>query len=158
MAHADAALALWARGGPVVPWIFALSCVMWALIVARFRHLRRMDMMFAPAQSSARSTRVLRRLREQRRANLAFAARRHLPLIRALVQVLPLLGLLGTVVGLVHTFEGIALLGENQRRAIADGIAEAMFATLGGLFTALSGLLACTRLEARVTALLGRIR
>ena len=155
MAPPEVWFALFARAGPVLPWIFALSCLMWSLIVAHHRFLRGATATGAATPVVARSPRVARRLREQARADLVFAARRHLPLIRALVQVLPLLGLLGTVVGLVHTFEGIALLGENQRRAIAEGIAEALFATLSGLFTALSGLLACTRLEARVAALLG---
>lgn len=149
----DRGVALLAGGGPVLPWIFALSCLMWTLLVARWRALRAMTGLPLAPPPALCSPRVARRLHAQREADRAFLARRHLALIRALVQVLPLLGLLGTVIGLVHTFEGIALFGENQRRAIADGIAEALLATLCGLATALSGLLACTRLEARIAAL-----
>jgi biopolymer transport protein ExbB len=82
-------------------------------------------------------------------AALYTAGRRALPAIRALITVLPLLGLLGTVSGMIHTFEVITAFGGANRRGIAAGISEALVATLTGLVTALSGLYFSVHLEAR---------
>ena len=148
-----------ARGGAVMPWIFLLSCAMWVLILDRYRclHLLAMPPVLAEGEvertQHLHSPRVARRLHRQQVATLAVTARRHLPLIATLIQTLPLLGLLGTVSGLIHCFEGIALFGENNRRAVANGIAEALIATLSGLITALSGLYFNLDLEQRAARL-----
>ena len=148
---------LLAQGGPVLPWILLASSLMWTLIVAQFLALRRLAVRVTPTPGVPRAPRIARRLRAQRLANLGRAARRHLPLIRALVQVLPLLGLLGTVSGLVHTFEHLAVNGASERRAIASGIAEALCATLTGLLAALLGLACMTHLDLLATRLRDRV-
>ena len=148
-----------ARGGAVLPWIFALSLAMWILILERYRYLHvlaikpAIDEVDTERTQRLHTPRVARRLHRQQVADLAVNARRYLPLIRTLIQTLPLLGLLGTVSGLVHCFEGIALFGENNRRAVASGIAEALTATLSGLVTALSGLYFSVDLEQRAARL-----
>lgn len=145
--------------GPITACIYGLSLLMWTLILDHYRCLRELHSAnHVPATDPERTQRihsppVMRRLRAQQVADVAVAARRHLPLIRTLIQALPLLGLLGTVSGLVHCFEGIAQLGENNRRAIAGGIAEALVATLSGLLTALSGLYFSVDLERRAARL-----
>lgn len=147
------------RGGAVLPWIFALSFVMWSLILDRYRCLHALTIAPAWQEGESEKTqrlhtpRVARRLHRQQVADVALHARRYLPLIRTLIQTLPLLGLLGTVSGLIHCFEAIALFGENNRRAVASGIAEALIATLSGLVTALSGLYFSIDLEQRAARL-----
>lgn len=145
--------------GFITASIYALSLWMWVLILERYRCLAQLERGLAQSQPAPDATRrlhrprIARRLHAQRVADVAVAARRHLPLIRALVHTLPLLGLLGTVSGLVQCFEGIALLGENNRRAVASGIAQALIATLSGLLTALSGLYFSVDLDQRATRL-----
>jgi biopolymer transport protein ExbB len=149
----DAAWTLLARGGPVMPWIFGLSVGMWMLIIDRYVYLRwrHPELLRAVTDAWANRadyrSRVARRLRAQHMLDIGFAARRHLPLIRTLIQVLPLLGLLGTVIGLIHTFEAIQLFGGANRRGVAAGVSEALVATLSGLVTALSGLFFSGHLE-----------
>jgi biopolymer transport protein ExbB len=151
-----------ARGGVVMPLIFVLSFLMWLLILDRYRRLHLLTVgpsIAAPDPDQTQrlhGPRVARRLHRQQVADLAVDARRYLPLIRTLIQTLPLLGLLGTVSGLIHCFEGIALFGENNRRAVASGIAEALIATLSGLVTALSGLYFSVDLEQRAARLRAR--
>lgn len=153
----DHARGLLAQGGPVMPYILGLSVVMWVLIIERYwyfwvlhpRAFRRVREQWN-ARAEYRS-RTARRLRAQRVAALIFAGRCYLPLLRTFIQVLPLLGLLGTVSGLIHTFEIITLFGSNNRRGIAAGISEALIATLTGLVTALSGLYFSVNLESRAT-------
>jgi len=145
------------QGGPVMPYILGLSVVMWVLIVERYWYFSVLHpRIFTTVRGhwNARSeyrSRTARRLRAQRVAMLSFNARRSLPIIRTLIQVLPLLGLLGTVSGLIHTFEVITIFGGANRRGIAAGISEALVATLAGLVTALSGLYFSVNLESRAT-------
>jgi len=148
---------LFAQGGAVMPWILLLSLIMWALILERYWFLSiEYPRLFARVQHawSRRSeyrSRTARRLRAQRIAMLSMQARHNLPFIRMLIQVLPFLGLLGTVSGLIHTFEVITAFGGNNRSGIAAGISEALIATLTGLLCAISGLYFSVNLDSRST-------
>jgi len=58
-------------------------------------------------------------------------------LIKVVSVVAPLLGLLGTVTGMIKTFQSITLFGAGDPRMMASGIAEALVTTMLGLFTAI---------------------
>jgi biopolymer transport protein ExbB len=60
--------------------------------------------------------------------------------IRALVAVTPLLGLLGTVTGMVEVFDVMAVTGSSNARLMAAGISKATIPTMAGLVASLSGL------------------
>jgi biopolymer transport protein ExbB len=62
--------------------------------------------------------------------------KRTLWLIGTLAAVLPLLGLLGTVLGMLISFEVIQLHGTSQPRLLAGGIGQALMTTQAGLWTA----------------------
>ncbi len=64
----------------------------------------------------------------------------YLSAIRVLAAVAPLLGLLGTVVGMMHTFEVITVFGTGNARAMAAGISVALITTQTGLMVAIPGL------------------
>ncbi len=92
---------------------------------------------------------------------------RSLGLLAALAAVAPLLGLLGTVTGMIGTFQVIALHGTGNPRLLSGGISEALVTTQMGLLAAVPILIAHawlgraverrqTQLEALANALLGR--
>ncbi len=60
-----------------------------------------------------------------------------LPLIKVLYVVAPLLGLLGTVVGMIQTFQQIQLFGTGDPRMMAGGISMALLTTVLGLVVAI---------------------
>ena len=66
--------------------------------------------------------------------------RRHLSVIIVLAAVAPLLGLLGTVTGMMTTFDVIAVFGTGNAKAMAGGISEALITTQSGLIVAIPGL------------------
>ncbi len=66
----------------------------------------------------------------------AMRLRRSLWLIAALAAILPLLGLLGTVLGMLISFEVIQFHGTSQPRLLARGIGQALMTTQAGLWTA----------------------
>ena len=65
----------------------------------------------------------------------------------------PLMGLLGTVMGMIRTFNAITTAGIGNPASLAGGIAEALITTAAGLTVAIPALLAYKYLRARVQAL-----
>ncbi|OUS06435.1 hypothetical protein A9Q81_02595 [Gammaproteobacteria bacterium 42_54_T18] len=65
-----------------------------------------------------------------------------LPTIRTLIMLCPLLGLLGTVSGMIEVFEALTQGESENIRSIASGFSKAIISTLAGLVSALSGLIA----------------
>ena len=74
---------------------------------------------------------------------------RNLSVIAALGSVAPLLGLLGTVSGMIATFNVISAIGTGNARPLAGGISEALVATEAGLLVAIPGLLLSASLSRR---------
>ncbi len=64
-----------------------------------------------------------------------------LNLIKVLAAVSPLLGLLGTVIGMINTFQAITLFGTGDPQIMASGISEALVTTVLGLIAAIPLLL-----------------
>lgn len=74
---------------------------------------------------------------------------RNLKLIVALIAVLPLLGLLGTVTGMIQVFDVMAFMGSGNPRAMADGVSAATFPTMAGMVISLLGIPFSTELNRR---------
>ncbi len=80
---------------------------------------------------------------------------RGLPLISVTAAVAPLLGLLGTVTGMITTFSLITLFGTGDARSLSSGISEALITTEYGLIVAIPSLLLYGYLSRRVSGTLG---
>ena len=65
---------------------------------------------------------------------------RYLALIAVLASMAPLLGLLGTVMGMVETFNVISVFGTGNVKGLSSGISVALITTQGGLLVAIPGL------------------
>lgn len=78
---------------------------------------------------------------------------RFLNALGTIAAVSPLLGLLGTVTGMIRTFNAITTVGVGNPTALAGGIAEALITTAAGLFVAIPALLGYKYLRGRVEEL-----
>ena len=74
-------------------------------------------------------------------------------LIKLLAAVAPLLGLLGTVTGMIATFQSISLFGTGDPRLMADGISQALVTTMLGLTVAIPLLFLQTLVASRSKSL-----
>lgn len=63
-----------------------------------------------------------------------------LGLAKTLIKLCPLLGLLGTVLGMLEVFDAISITGSNSPRSTASGVSQAIFTTMAGMVIAISGL------------------
>lgn len=70
----------------------------------------------------------------------------------------PFIGLLGTVIGVMSTFGGVAMAGDVNVNAIAPGIAAALLATIAGLAAAIPSLFGYNYLNGRISALADDMR
>ena len=75
---------------------------------------------------------------------------RWLPFIGLTAAIAPLLGLLGTVTGMINTFKLITLFGSGDAKTLSSGISEALVTTECGLIVAVAALLVHAALTRRI--------
>lgn len=133
-------------GGDVVPLIGLLMIFMWILIIERiiYFYTRHNDVVNETIDAwNARPERKswhAHKIREEMISEVRLTTQQYLPMIRACVALAPLMGLLGTVTGMVQVFEVMAVLGTGNPRAMADGVSKATIPTMCGMVAALSGI------------------
>ncbi len=82
---------------------------------------------------------------------------RGLGVLSVTAQVAPLLGLLGTVSGMIRAFNVLASQGQTTAKLLAGGIGEALFTTAAGLIVAIPALIAYHYLAGRVDDILSEL-
>jgi len=150
-------------GGTVLLVILAVTFLMWSLIVERYRYLRVLFPIEAEAvvtEWRARTDRTswyAHQIRREMISRATAALRGPLGLIQAFVAVCPLLGLLGTVTGIVEVFDVVAFAGSGNPRALASGVSRATIPTMAGMVAALSGFVVTSQLARRIELEAGRM-
>lgn len=144
-AFAQAMLNFIEQGGWVLWLVFATSVLLWLCIFERLWFFR-----FEYPKLS-QQTQVHWQSRMDKTSWLASAFRKlllceislrlnaRIKLIQTLIIICPLMGLLGTVTGMINLFELIALNGNDDVKAMSAGIQRAILPTLAGLLVGLSG-------------------
>lgn len=150
-------------GGPVLYGIFIATVLMWFFIIERFWFFYRvlpMEIREARGDWESRSnfdSWQAHRIRELLISEISVKAHRFLSVIDTLMQILPLLGLLGTVWGMIQVFEVITVFGTANARLMAGGVSQATIPTMAGLVAALSGLYVATHLKQRAKREIERV-
>ena len=141
-------------GGDVLYIIAFVLIVMWTYIIERVwfqnftfpRDSRKMVARWS-SRNDVSSWRA-HRIREAWISQSKESLNQYLMLIKTLVAICPMVGLLGTVTGMITVFETMATHGTGNPRLMAAGISMATVPTMAGMVAALSGLFVSTRLEA----------
>ena len=132
-------------GGPVLWGILLVTIIMWTLIIERFWYFKNL----MPALSdkalnqwsniSNKGDWFSMRIRDQIISEVSGETRKFLLTIETMMQILPLLGLLGTVVGMIKVFDVMTFFGTGNARLMASGVSQATIPTMAGLVAAISG-------------------
>ncbi|MEM7431707.1 MAG: MotA/TolQ/ExbB proton channel family protein [Pseudomonadota bacterium] len=142
-------------GGSVLTVIAITIFVMWALIIERLLFFRsEMKAMSRQIHDTWESRNERRSwgaqaIREMMINRFSMAANKGIPMIQTMVALCPLLGLLGTVTGMINVFQALASSGSGNVRAMAAGVSQATVPTMAGMVGALSGVLLVTILTRR---------
>jgi len=80
-----------------------------------------------------------------------------LPFLAVAAAAAPLLGLLGTVTGMIHTFDLVTIFGSGKAKLLSGGISEALITTEYGLIIAIPALLVHAYLSRRVRTLINSL-
>ncbi len=134
------------RGGTVLSMIAWVIFIMWTLIVDRALYLRREHPRAASAALAKWRARGdteswhAEQIYHAIVSRLSMRLEVGIPVIKTLAAVCPLLGLLGTVTGMILIFDVMAYLGTSSPRAVAAGVSTATITTMGGMVGALSGI------------------
>ncbi len=78
--------------------------------------------------------------------------RKYMGVLETIVTVAPLLGILGTVVGIIHSFDMLGAKGIGDPQAVTGGIAQALITTAAGLSISILTLLPCNYFNSRAEA------
>jgi biopolymer transport protein ExbB len=143
-------------GGPVLWGIAGISVLLWFLIIERILYIR----MVFPVNREVwlgkwearkiKHTWVAHAIRTRYIAEAKAQLSRNLRVIKMLIAFCPMLGLLGTVTGMIETFDVMAAIGTGNARAMANGISSATLTTMAGLVVAISCLYFSKWIEDRV--------
>jgi biopolymer transport protein ExbB len=137
-------------GGSILLVIGTLIFVMWILILERILYVtnnHKKMMKDTIAQWQARPERTswnAVQIRQAMISRVSLKLRFSLPIIQALVALCPLLGLMGTVTGMIMVFDVMAMTGGGNARSMAAGVSQATIPTMAGMVGALSGVFAST--------------
>ncbi|ARV71424.1 MotA/TolQ/ExbB proton channel family protein [Vibrio campbellii] len=146
-------------GGDVLVVIFILSFMLWAVLLERWFYFAavapkamKKAVSFWEERSEHKSWNA-KMIRQEIVSCQDIENKKGLPIVKVLIALCPLLGLLGTVVGMIQVFDILAVTGTGSPRAMASGISKATIPTLAGMVASLSGLFFSTRLDhlAKVT-------
>lgn len=140
-------------GGDVLWAIVFVVLLMWTLILERIWYFYKVypsDRKQVVSQWDHRADTTswfAKGIRDQMISDASIKLKQNVGMIKALIAICPLLGLLGTVTGMVGVFDVMTYSGSSNARAMADGVSKATIPTMAGMVAALSGVYFGTFLE-----------
>jgi len=144
-------------GGPVLWAIMVVLFFMWLKIIERVWYYnisypgQRKRILKMWDERADKSSWYAKRVREQMVSEANIGLRAGVGFLDALVAISPLLGLFGTVYGMLNVFDIMAIEGTSNAKAMAGGVAKATVPTMAGMIAALSGVFFTTYFKQKAT-------
>jgi biopolymer transport protein ExbB len=145
------------RGGPVLTYfILPATFFMWALILERVFYFRFAHKAVAEEAISEWRSRSDRKspfahwIKDKLVSEVRAKAEQNVTMTKAMVALAPLLGLLGTVTGMVQVFDILAITSGTDAKAMSGGVSQATIPTMAGMVASLSGILFTSGMDRRV--------
>ena len=141
------------RGGPVLNIIAMLLLVKWSLVFERIWYINTTHKANVKNTLAAWNARAdtkswsAHQIRTMMISKISLDVRNTLPIIEVLVTICPLLGLIGTVTGMINVFFVMAVTGGGDAKSMAGGVSMATIPTMAGMVGSLSGVFTATWLR-----------
>ncbi|MEA3523502.1 MAG: MotA/TolQ/ExbB proton channel family protein [Campylobacterota bacterium] len=143
-------------GGDVLIVLFFFSTLFWTLVVEKSlyhkstykpysKKLKKFWKMRGDKQNWENQQVIIAQISE-----LKLNLQKNLSIMQVVIALFPLLGLLGTITGMISVFDSMNTLGTNAK-AMASGISMATIPTMAGMLLAIFGLFAFSRIHSIVS-------
>ncbi|MCL1143651.1 MotA/TolQ/ExbB proton channel family protein [Shewanella gaetbuli] len=152
----DSVRGFMASGGDVLWLVAAVLFLMWVLMLERYWYLNwispKQHQSIIAAWEARDETHSwhAHRIREAWVSQAKQDLNARMLIIKTLVAICPMIGLLGTVTGMISVFDVMAVQGTSNARLMAAGISMATMPTMAGMVAALSGVFFSTRLDSKM--------
>jgi len=149
------------QGGPVVFILFLISIYLFVLIFAKFKYLF-FDISEVQDQYKKRLSEInndefyLLNL-SSLKCDYRNIINKDFFIIQTLIALCPVLGLLGTVTGMIEVFDVVSFFGTGNARALASGITKATLPTMTGMAISIVGLLTYTVLNSKSQSIISEL-
>ncbi|OPZ60662.1 MAG: Biopolymer transport protein ExbB [Deltaproteobacteria bacterium ADurb.Bin510] len=141
------------KGGPVMWLLLFCSVMTLTIFFERLWTLRRSSIL--PADLIGEIERLARMGHmEEAGARAAYAIDRNIDILGIIATIAPLLGLLGTVTGMITSFKALSMSGGVDTQLLSAGIAQALLNTAAGLFIAIPSYVFYRLMQARSSHLI----
>jgi biopolymer transport protein ExbB len=143
-------------GGNVLYVVALVLFVMWVLMIERYWYLKaifpkvKQDIIAKWEARQDTTSWYAHKIRDAWISEASDKMEQRMLLIKTLVALCPLVGLLGTVTGMIAVFDIMATQGTGNPRTMATGISMATIPTMAGLVSAISGVFFSARLDVKV--------
>lgn len=143
-------------GGNVLYLVAIALLIMWIVMIERYWYLlgvfpREREQIIAKWNAREdTSSWYAHRIREAWISEASSKLSARMLLLKTTIAICPLIGLFGTVTGMISVFEIMAVQGTGNPRLMAGGISMATIPTMSGMVAALSGMFFVQRLDVRV--------
>ncbi|KXO12783.1 Ferric siderophore transport system, biopolymer transport protein ExbB [Moritella sp. JT01] len=140
------------QGGPILYWLAAVVMLCWFCVMERLLYLYcyfpalQRDLLTRWQARSEQDSWHAQAIRGGWLLQAQQALQQNLSFLKVLVAICPMLGLLGTVTGMISVFDVMATLGSSEPKLMAAGISLATLPTMAGMVAALAGMFAHARL------------
>ncbi|MFL2710206.1 MAG: MotA/TolQ/ExbB proton channel family protein [SAR86 cluster bacterium] len=149
------------QGGPVVVILFLISIYLFVLISVKFKFLFfDIDLIknkFVKDYNSIEKDQYLLLNQSILKADFKNIVIKDFYIIQTLIALCPVLGLLGTVTGMIEVFDVVSFFGTGNARALASGITKATLPTMTGMAISIVGLLTYTVLNSKSQSIISKI-
>lgn len=149
------------QGGPIVLVLFLISLYLFILISAKFKFLffdiSDAQEIFESKVSNLDKDEFYLLNTSIHKADYKSVITKDFTTIQILITLCPVLGLLGTVTGMIEVFDVVSFFGTGNARALASGITKATLPTMTGMAISIVGLLTFTILHSKSQSLISKL-
>ena len=149
------------QGGPVVLILFFISIYLFVLIFAKFKHLffdmHHIQDEYKQNLANIKNDDLYLLNITSLKSDYKNIVKKDFYIIQTLIALCPILGLLGTVTGMIEVFDVVSFFGTGNARALASGITKATLPTMTGMAISIVGLLTYTVLNSKSQSIISEL-
>ena len=154
---------LFIRGGPVLYVLFFITLLIFYILIDKYNFLvfqsnewrnNKLSEFKKEFPPETTDYKVVDRILL---SSISRESKSNIKILQGLISMCPMIGLLGTVYGMIEVFDVVSFFGTGNARALASGITKATLPTMTGMAISIVGLLTFTVLNSKSQTLISEL-